>query len=138
MLRDLKFFHQPPGAFPPAPISKRFHWLRLCLYSTVTFLPISLSLLPLKLSTRYSTLPYSSHHYKTLQYFFQVAGRLHVELSRIAGNLPHRVGDDVGSEVNLPDGLVTRQNGALSGEDDEPSMSIGSSITCQVIYMTAK
>ena len=58
----------------------------------------------------------------------QVAGRLHIELCRVAGTLPERIPDDLSSESS---GDNSRPNSFIE-MDDETGVAIGSTIVCRV------
>ena len=60
-------------------------------------------------------------------FWCQVAGRLHVELSRVSGTLPDRNLDDTGSEGSTD----SKQNSFVDIERDD-GVAIGSTIVCQV------
>jgi len=69
----------------------------------------------------------------------EVAGRLHIEFSRVAGKLPDRSAvyestGETGSDVVE----LTRQNGQGHGSDEEYSVSVGSNIICQVVIKDAR
>lgn len=57
----------------------------------------------------------------------QVAGRLHIEISRLSGTLPDHLGDDVSSESSGD----SRPSSYIDMEEDT-GVAIGSNIVCRV------
>ena len=62
----------------------------------------------------------STHH--------QVAGRLHIELSRVAGLMPDHSADDLSSESSAD----SRHESFMEEEADGNSVAVGSTIVCRV------
>ena len=60
----------------------------------------------------------------------QVAGRLHIELSRISGSLVDRMVDDSASESSND---MLRTTNGVHDADDDYSVGIGIQFVCQVL-----
>ena len=56
-----------------------------------------------------------------------MAGRLHIELSRVAGTLPDRNSDEVSSEASMDSSRTS-----LGEMDDESGAPVGAGIVCRV------
>lgn len=68
----------------------------------------------------------------------EVAGRLHIELSRVSGKLPERLPDDASSESGNDTSASGSRPINIIDMDEEPGVSIGSNIVCQVMIREAR